>query len=212
MLAADVGAHINAIFVAMGAWLWPFTITTAAWLLYREIGPAAYPGVAAMVFLQLVYLALDTVNGLLRQPYMEAKDERMSRLSEAFVHVRSLRVNNWRDPMAQHVQAARDSEMSYLATREYMTSVQGGLGYVHATLVRTGARAAGPAWDPEYVERSATPRHPQTAKARFPPTNTANVPQEHPTVIPSCFCSSPKMFHAQQKRRPRSRSWSSTSS
>lgn len=135
VLAADVGAHINAIFVVMGAWLWPFTITTAAWLLYREIGPAAYPGVAAMVFLQLVYLALDTANGLLRQPYMEAKDERMSRLSECFVHVRSLRVNSWRDPMAQHVQAARDTEMSYLAAREYMTSVQGGLGYVHATLV-----------------------------------------------------------------------------
>merc|ERR1719440_2726158 len=88
-----------------------------------------------MIVLQMVYLVLDAGNGLLRQYYMESKDERMSRLSESFVHVRSLRVNNWRDPMAGHVQEARDREVGFLAAREYMTAFQGGLGYVHATLV-----------------------------------------------------------------------------
>jgi ABC-type multidrug transport system fused ATPase/permease subunit len=135
VLESDTEIHINSLFVIMHAWLWPFNITTAAFLLYREIGVAAYPGVVAMCILQAVYLSLNVANAMARGPYLSAKDERIARLSETFQHVRSVRVNNWRDPMMRHVGAGRDKEMNWLSFKEYLLSIDGALHYVHPTII-----------------------------------------------------------------------------
>jgi ABC-type multidrug transport system fused ATPase/permease subunit len=135
VLAADVGVHVEALFTIMHAWLWPFTMTAAAFLLYREIGAAAYPGVVAMCLLQLAYLAMQSVNAGLRGPYLAAKDVRIGRLSETLQNIRSVRVNAWRDAMGDHVSRGRAREMGYLSVREYLESTTGALQYAHATIV-----------------------------------------------------------------------------
>jgi len=135
VLEYDTEVHIQSVFVIMQAWLWPFNITTAAFLLYREIGASAYPGVVAMCILQVIYLCLNTATAMSRGPYLSAKDERIARLSETLQHVRSVRVNNWRDPMVRHVGDGRNKEMNWLSFREYAISIDGALHYAHGTII-----------------------------------------------------------------------------
>jgi ABC-type multidrug transport system fused ATPase/permease subunit len=135
VLESDTEIHISSLFVIMQAWLWPFTITTAAFLLYREIGAAAYPGVIAMCILQVIYLALNVATAMSRGPYLSAKDERIARLSETLQHVRSVRVNNWRQAMTRHVGKGRDKEVNWLSFREYLVCIDGALHYAHPTII-----------------------------------------------------------------------------
>ncbi|KAL2628814.1 hypothetical protein R1flu_013500 [Riccia fluitans] len=101
-------------------WSLPLQMGVALWMLYTQVKFAFVAGLGVIILLIPVnkWLAnlICVANGLM----MKEKDERIRRMNELLMYIRTLKMYTWENFFVERVMQIRKQELRYLATRKYL--------------------------------------------------------------------------------------------
>ena len=105
------------------AWSLPFQFGVTLILLYQQVGISFMAGVMITVLLVPVNKCIANKIGTLSTKMMEAKDGRVSVMSELLYGIRVIKYFNWEGVFTDKVSTARSKELKYLAGRKYLDAL-----------------------------------------------------------------------------------------
>ena len=105
------------------AWSLPFQFGVSLILLYQQVGIYFLAGVIITVLLIPINKVIANKIGDLSTKMMEAKDGRVSIMSELLSGVRVIKYFNWEGVFTDKVNTVRSKELKYLAGRKYLDAL-----------------------------------------------------------------------------------------
>ncbi|KAL6513255.1 hypothetical protein OROGR_020741 [Orobanche gracilis] len=118
LVAVDVD-RINSFVIYMhDSWFIIFQVVLGLVLLYKNLGPAAFAGLAATVCVMLSNSAFATWHERFQRNLMEAKDNRMKLTMEILRNMRILKLQGWETSFLSRIFQLRKIETSWL--KKYM--------------------------------------------------------------------------------------------
>ena len=105
------------------AWSLPFQFGVTLILLYQQVGISFLAGVIITVLLIPVNKCIANKIGDLSTKMMEAKDGRVSIMSELLSGIRVIKFFNWEGVFTDKVNTVRSKELKYLAGRKYLDAL-----------------------------------------------------------------------------------------
>lgn len=104
-------------------WLLPVQITLAMVILYSTLGLAAFAALAATVLTMLVNIPLGRIEQNYQEKTMNAKDARMSAMSEILQNMRILKLQGWELIFLSKIKELRTVEMNWIKKYVYTSSM-----------------------------------------------------------------------------------------
>ncbi|KAK3124490.1 hypothetical protein QOZ80_7BG0587320 [Eleusine coracana subsp. coracana] len=104
-------------------WLLPVQISLAMVILYSTLGLAAFAALAATVLIMLANIPLGRIQQNYQEKTMNAKDARMSSMSEILRNMRILKLQGWELAFLSKVKELRKVEMNWIKKYVYTSSM-----------------------------------------------------------------------------------------
>ncbi|KAK1939976.1 Multidrug resistance-associated protein 1 [Phytophthora citrophthora] len=103
-------------------WFSIFQIVVACYLLWKQIGPATFAGVAVIILMIPVTAGVSKLMGRLQEALMEVKDERIKICNEVLAGMKVIKMQAWEHSFTKRVLEYRSEELSKLRTYIYALS------------------------------------------------------------------------------------------
>ena len=104
-------------------WLLPVQITLAMVILYSTLGLAAFAALAATILTMLANIPLGRIEQNFQEKTMNAKDARMSTMSEILQNMRILKLQGWELIFLSKIKELRKVEMNWVKKYVYISSI-----------------------------------------------------------------------------------------
>ena len=104
-------------------WLLPVQITLAMVILYSTLGLAAFAALAATILTMLANIPLGRIEQNFQEKTMNAKDARMSTMSEILQNMRILKLQGWELIFLSKTKELRKVEMNWVKKYVYISSI-----------------------------------------------------------------------------------------
>ncbi|RLN33979.1 ABC transporter C family member 3 [Panicum miliaceum] len=104
-------------------WLLPVQITLAMVILYSTLGTAAFAALAATILTMLANIPLGRIEQNFQEKTMNAKDARMSAMSEILQNMRILKLQGWELIFLSKIKELRKVEMNWVKKYVYTSSM-----------------------------------------------------------------------------------------
>ena len=104
-------------------WLLPVQITLAMVILYSTLGLAALAALAATILTMLANIPLGRIEQNFQEKTMNAKDARMSTMSEILQNMRVLKLQGWELIFLSKIKELRKVEMNWVKKYVYISSI-----------------------------------------------------------------------------------------
>jgi ABC-type multidrug transport system fused ATPase/permease subunit len=105
-----------------GIWYAAFQIIVSCYLLWHQIGPATFAGVAVIILLLPVMALISKAMRGLQLNLMKVKDERIKVCHEALSGIKVIKLKAWENSFAKRIMEYRDDELGRLKTYMYAQS------------------------------------------------------------------------------------------
>ncbi|CEG39052.1 atp-binding cassette superfamily [Plasmopara halstedii] len=112
----ELSTYINSV------WFSFFQITVACYLLWRQIGPATFAGVAVIILMLPITAGISKLMRRLQLKLMEVKDERIKICNEVLAGMKVIKMQAWEHSFTKRVLEYRSEELSKLGTYIYARS------------------------------------------------------------------------------------------
>ncbi|KAG7388147.1 ATP-binding cassette sub- C member 8 [Phytophthora pseudosyringae] len=103
-------------------WFSIFQIVVACYLLWKQIGPATFAGVAVIILMLPVTAGISKLMRRLQLKLMEVKDERIKICNEVLAGMKVIKLQAWEHSFTKRVLEYRSEELSKLRTYIYARS------------------------------------------------------------------------------------------
>ncbi|RLN87100.1 hypothetical protein BBJ28_00022786, partial [Nothophytophthora sp. Chile5] len=103
-------------------WFSVFQIVVACYLLWRQIGPATFAGVAVIILMLPVTAGISKLMRRLQLRLMKVKDERIKICNEVLAGMKVIKLQAWENSFTKRVMEFRSEELSKLRTYIYARS------------------------------------------------------------------------------------------
>ncbi|KAE8913580.1 Multidrug resistance-associated protein 1 [Phytophthora fragariae] len=112
----ELSTYINSV------WFSLFQIVVACYLLWKQIGPATFAGVAVIILMLPVTAGISKLMRRLQLKLMEVKDERIKICNEVLAGMKVIKLQAWEHSFTKRVLEYRSEELSKLKTYIYARS------------------------------------------------------------------------------------------
>ncbi|KAG1706852.1 hypothetical protein DVH05_027703 [Phytophthora capsici] len=112
----DLSPFINSV------WFSIFQIVVACYLLWKQIGPATFAGVAVIILMLPVTAVVSKLMARLQEALMKVKDERIKVCNEVLAGMKVIKMQAWEHSFTKRVLGYRSEELSKLRTYIYALS------------------------------------------------------------------------------------------
>ncbi|KAF4042415.1 ABC transporter [Phytophthora infestans] len=112
----ELSTYINSV------WFSIFQIVVACYLLWKQIGPATFAGVAVIILMLPVTAGISKLMRRLQLKLMEVKDERIKICNEVLAGMKVIKLQAWEHSFTRRVLEYRSEELSKLRTYIYARS------------------------------------------------------------------------------------------
>ncbi|EEY69725.1 ATP-binding Cassette (ABC) Superfamily [Phytophthora infestans T30-4] len=112
----ELSTYINSV------WFSIFQIVVACYLLWKQIGPATFAGVAVIILMLPVTAGISKLMRRLQLKLMEVKDERIKICNEVLAGMKVIKLQAWEHSFTKRVLEYRSEELSKLRTYIYARS------------------------------------------------------------------------------------------
>jgi ATP-binding cassette, subfamily C (CFTR/MRP), member 1 len=113
---ADLTTYLNIL------WSGPFQIFVATYLLYQTLGPSVFGGIAVMILMVPVNMAIAKKSRQLNKVQMGNKDARTKLMDEVLNGMKVIKLYAWEKPFLEKILKVRDVELSNLKKIAYLQS------------------------------------------------------------------------------------------
>ncbi|TVU00027.1 hypothetical protein EJB05_54570 [Eragrostis curvula] len=132
-MGVDIQRITNAVWYTNYIWMLPIQLSLAVCVLYQNLGPGAWAGLAAILAVMLCNIPLTRMQKQLQTKIMAAKDDRMKATTEILRSMKILKLQAWDMQYLQKLEALRSEEYNWLWRSVRLTAL--------TTLVFWGAPA-----------------------------------------------------------------------
>ncbi|GAB9477246.1 Abc transporter c family member 5, partial [Globisporangium polare] len=115
LYTTDIMIILWAGFAINSVWILPLQIGVVIYMLYNEIGAAAFAGLGVIVLSMVSGLIIAMVSGKAYEDIMTRKDDRMKIIKEVFGAIQIVKLNAWEGKFASKIGKLRAFELSAVA-------------------------------------------------------------------------------------------------
>ncbi|CUT98873.1 multidrug resistance associated protein 1 [Echinococcus multilocularis] len=101
-------------------WSGPLQVTVAIYLLWKELGPSVFTGVALLLVMIPINTMVAKKSKVLQEKQLKTTDKRIKLISEILNGIRVLKLYAWEPSFIQEVGSIREKELSYLRKFLYL--------------------------------------------------------------------------------------------
>ncbi|XP_022919143.2 probable multidrug resistance-associated protein lethal(2)03659 [Onthophagus taurus] len=123
LLSNDVSKFDQGFVLAHFAWIGPIQTAVGTYMVYREIGIAAFGGIAFLIFFVPMQIYLGKKTSDLRLKTALRTDERVRLMNEIISGIQVIKMYTWEKPFAKLISLARKTEISAIRKHSYLLGV-----------------------------------------------------------------------------------------
>lgn len=120
LMSVDADRAVNICASFHDIWSLPLQMGVALFLLYMQVKFAFLAGLAVIILLIPVNRWIAGKISTASQLMMKQKDERVRKIGELLMYIRTLKMYNWENIFAARLMETRENEVKHLATRKYL--------------------------------------------------------------------------------------------
>ncbi|KAG6555980.1 hypothetical protein Mapa_001920 [Marchantia paleacea] len=120
LMSVDAERIANLVNCGHELWSLPLQMGIALWMLYLQVKFAFVAGMGVIILLIPVNKWLANLICAANELMMKEKDERIRRMGELLIYIRTLKMYTWEHFFVKRVLQSRDQELKHLATRKYL--------------------------------------------------------------------------------------------
>ncbi|KAJ3680647.1 hypothetical protein LUZ60_016925 [Juncus effusus] len=113
-MSVDIQRITDVIWYVNIIWMLPIQISLAVYVLHKNLGLGAYPGLAATLVVMALNIPITRLQKRLQMKIMAAKDNRMKATSEVLKSMRVLKLQAWDTQYLKKLEALRGVEYDWL--------------------------------------------------------------------------------------------------